>query len=226
MILRLIKKLVHKLDFAKKSTENFIIQKARREIKSGTKIIDIGAGRNKYKKYFNDCDFKTQDFQQYGEIDYVSDIISIPVSDQSFDVIICTEVLEHVIRPDLGIAEMSRVLKPGGVAYITTPFRTGIHCLPHYHSGFSEFWYKYYLEKYGFTDIEIIAKKGFFAFYGQETFRSVIMIIKSPYFFLYPFALIGFLLVPVFYWLDKLNLDKYNQSFKTTMGYLVKARKI
>jgi len=222
----MIKKLIHKLDFAKKSTESFIIKKARTEIKPGSRILDIGAGSNKYKKHFSDCEFKTQDFKQYGEIDYVSDIVKIPVPDQSFDVVICTEVLEHVIRPDLGMAEISRVLKPGGTAYITTPFRAGIHCLPHYHSGLSEFWYQHYLEKYGFSEIEIKAKKGFFAFYGQETLRSAIMIVKSPYFFLYPFALIGLLLVPIFYWLDKLNLDRYTQSYKTTMGYLVKAKKI
>lgn len=219
------KNIIHKLDFAKKSTEDFIIQKARKEIKSGSRILDIGAGSNKYKKYFQDCEFKTQDFKQYGEIDYVSDITKIPVPDQSFDIVICTEVLEHVIRPDLGLAEISRVLKTGGTAYITTPFRAGIHCLPHYHSGFSEFWYKHYLEKNDFSDIEIKTKKGFFAFYGQETLRSVIIIVKSPYFFLYPFALIGLVLVPVFYWLDKLNLDKHDKSFITTMGYLVKAIK-
>jgi len=221
----MIEKIFHKLDYSKKATESFIIKEARSEIRPGSRILDIGAGEVKYKKYFSDCDFKTQDFKQYGKIDYVSDITEIPIPDQSFDIIISTEVLEHVLRPDLGIAEMSRILKPGGTLYITIPFRAGIHHLPHYHSGLSEFWHRYYLESYGFEKIEIKEKGGFFAFYGQEKLRSAIMVFKSPYFFLYPFALIGLVLVPLFYWLDKLNIDKYNRSYKSTMGYLIKARK-
>jgi len=222
----MIKKIFHRLDLAKRLTEAFIINKARSEISSGSKILDIGAGDVKYKKYFNDCEFKTQDYKQFGEIDYVSDITKIPVADESFDVIISTEVLEHVIRPDLGISEMSRILKSGGSLYITTPFRAGAHHLPFYNSGLSESWYKAYFKKYGFIDVEIISKGGFFAFYGQETLRSVIMIIKSPYIFLYPFTVIGLLLVPAFYWLDKLSLDRYTPTYKSTMGYLIKARKI
>ena len=223
---KIFRKLNHILNFSQKSTEDFIIKTAKEEIRPGSKILDIGAGSIKYKKYFNNCEFKTQDFKQYGGIDYVSDITKIPVPDQSFDVIICTEVLEHVIRPDLGIAEISRILKPGGIAYITTPFQSGVHHLPHYHSGFSEFWYKHYLEKYRFSDVEIKAKKGFFVFYGQETLRGSILILKSKKWWLYPLAIIGILFVPLFFWLDRFNFDKYGDSYKATIGYLVKAKKI
>jgi len=43
----------------------------------------------------------------------VSDISMIPVDDNSYDKVICTEVLEHVINPNDAIGEMFRILKPG-----------------------------------------------------------------------------------------------------------------
>ena len=38
-----------------------------------------------------------------------------------FDIVICTEVLEHLVDPNIAISEMYRVLKQGGCAIITTP---------------------------------------------------------------------------------------------------------
>lgn len=50
------------------------------------------------------------------------DITSIPFKDQSFDVIICNHVLEHVTDDTLALSELFRVLKPGGIAVLQTPF--------------------------------------------------------------------------------------------------------
>ena len=49
------------------------------------------------------------------------------IPDNSFDLIICTEVLEHVANPFAAVAEINRMLKPTGHAYITTPFNFRIH---------------------------------------------------------------------------------------------------
>ena len=225
------RKLNYILKFSQKATENFIIKTAREEIKSGSKILDAGAGSNKYKKFFQDCVYKTQDFKQYGEIDYISDIVDIPVESNNFDVIICTEVLEHLPRPDLAIKEFSRILKSGGKLYITAPLLSGIHQAPHYfYGGFSKFWYFKYLNQYGFKEINIKPKKGFFAFYSQETLRALLYIIKSKkwrYKIFIPLAILLILiLLPFFFYLDKQNLDKNSPSYKITMGYLVKAKKV
>lgn len=43
-----------------------------------------------------------------------------------FDIVICTEVLEHLPGPKVAISEMYRVLKKGGCAIITTPNGTNV----------------------------------------------------------------------------------------------------
>eukprot|EP00439_Symbiodinium_sp_Y106_P065633 s33_g10.t1 len=56
--------------------------------------------------------------QGYGQIDVVSDIGSIPLPDESFDLVICTDVLEHVLNPKRAMHEMGRLLKPGGMVLL------------------------------------------------------------------------------------------------------------
>jgi SAM-dependent methyltransferase len=45
----------------------------------------------------------------------------LPFADATFDVIFCTEVLEHVPDPHLAVREIARVLVPGGKVFITVP---------------------------------------------------------------------------------------------------------
>lgn len=45
----------------------------------------------------------------------------LPNPDSSFDTVIASQVLEHIIRRDLFAAEVARVLKPGGQAFIFVP---------------------------------------------------------------------------------------------------------
>jgi SAM-dependent methyltransferase len=227
-ILKRFTRLDYIINYSQRATEDFIVKTARKEIKSGSIILDAGAGVLKYKKYFQDCIYKTQDFKQYGQIDYVSDIIDIPVEDKSFDVIICTEVLEHIPRPDLAIKEFSRILRPEGKLYLTSPFLAGIHRAPdNYYSGFSEYWYKKYLKGYGFEILEIREKKGAMAFYAQETLRVLLYVIKSKkwrYKIFTPIAgLLILILVPFYHFLDRSSLKE--SSYKITVGYLIKAKK-
>lgn len=51
----------------------------------------------------------------------VADGARLPFAEGSFGSLVCTEVLEHVDDPRLVFAEMARVLRPGAVAYVTTP---------------------------------------------------------------------------------------------------------
>lgn len=53
-------------------------------------------------------------------VDDVAPAESLPYEDESFDVVICTQVLEHVDDPPKVLSEIERVLAPGGVAFLST----------------------------------------------------------------------------------------------------------
>jgi SAM-dependent methyltransferase len=63
-------------------------------------------------------------YTTFGErdADRIGDITAMDLPSASVDTIICTEVLEHVAQPWVAIAEMHRVLRPGGRLFVTSPF--------------------------------------------------------------------------------------------------------
>jgi SAM-dependent methyltransferase len=60
-------------------------------------------------------------------VDYVCDAHDIPFPDASFDVVVASSVLEHVCDPQRCVAEMVRILKPGGFVLANTPFLQPVH---------------------------------------------------------------------------------------------------
>lgn len=66
-----------------------------------------------------------------GSADVVADICRLPFADGVVDTVLCTEGLEHVPQPGAVMAEMRRVLAPGGIVVLTTPMTWGLHAEPH-----------------------------------------------------------------------------------------------
>ncbi len=58
------------------------------------------------------------------------DFHNLPYADNSFDVIVSDQVLEHLANPAIALAEAHRVLKPGGIAIHTTCFMNYYHPAP------------------------------------------------------------------------------------------------
>jgi SAM-dependent methyltransferase len=56
----------------------------------------------------------------------LGDIESMPFEDGAFEGVLCTEVLEHVPNPDSAVAEIWRVLKPGGVFIGSVPAQSPV----------------------------------------------------------------------------------------------------
>lgn len=169
-------------DFNQRSRDRWVAEKAKTLI-SGTKILDIGAGTCPYKELFSHCEYKSHDFKryegtklggttEYGAIDYVSDILDIPVADGSFDAILCTEVFEHIPEPIKALYEISRILRPGGTLFITAPLGSGLHQEPfHFYGGFTPHFYKHFGDLSGLEVIETIPNGGFFKHLSQECSR-------------------------------------------------------
>lgn len=63
----------------------------------------------------------------------------LPLEDESFDTVLLTDVLEHMPYPDRLMAELTRILRPGGTAIIGVPFAYGIHEAPHDHHRYTRF---------------------------------------------------------------------------------------
>jgi SAM-dependent methyltransferase len=51
----------------------------------------------------------------------VADLTCLPFAESSFDRVIASEVLEHVVDDEAAIAEVARVLRPGGLAALSVP---------------------------------------------------------------------------------------------------------
>lgn len=167
------------------------LKKTISSLPAGLRILDAGAGQLNNRKYCGHLEYVSQDFCQYkgkdggapseglqdkswntSRIDLVSDITSIPSPDASFDVILCSEVLEHVPEPTHALNELSRLLKPGGVIILTAPFGSHVHMAPyHYCSGFSKYWYEYHLRNRGFEIRELTANGDWFSLLRQEITR-------------------------------------------------------
>ena len=80
------------------------------------------------KEFFKLANVLTLDIEPGA--DYCADICkdnSALIPDNCFDMVVCTEVLEHVANPFSAVQEIKRILKPYGRAYITTPFNFRIH---------------------------------------------------------------------------------------------------
>jgi SAM-dependent methyltransferase len=106
------------------------------------------------------------------KIDLVSDITEIPAPDASFDVILCSEVLEHVPEPTHALDEFTRLLKPGGVLILTAPFASNVHMAPyHFCSGFSKYWYEHHLPLRGFVIETLVANGDWYSVLRQEITR-------------------------------------------------------
>jgi SAM-dependent methyltransferase len=218
------------------------IKQAASSTKPGSRILDIGAGGCPYRSLFLHCDYMTHDFSAlspdqltqggYGQIDYVSDAKEIPAPSASFDVILCTEVLEHVPEPDRVVAEIGRLLRPGGVTYLSAPLGSGLHQEPyHFYGGFTPHWYKRTLRAAGFDEVTIESNGGSYMHFAQWSVwfarNSAFWRIPAPWYICLAFLPVRLLCVPMlgFLFLACHGLDRYDRVRQFTVGYHVAARK-
>lgn len=126
-------------------------------LEDSTTILDVGTSQRfakelrQYESWFNAKEYFAAGFNpdlSYGDYncDMHQDIERLSLENDSIDAIICLEVLEHVKNPTKAIAEMFRVLKPGGKILLTTPFLLAYHgktkdsLLDHSHGSYPDFW--------------------------------------------------------------------------------------
>ena len=110
-------------------------------------LLDVGCGEMPFRGMLpGGIRYTGIDVQQAGDFGMhdhdeikIFDGRSIPFPDEHFDVVLCTEVLEHAEDPEALIAEMRRVLRPGGALLATVPFAARVHYAPHDYHRFTRF---------------------------------------------------------------------------------------
>lgn len=102
------------------------IERMAQTLEPGARLLDAGAGDCRHARHFTQqqyeaCDFAQVEGKTYGQLTYTCDLTEIPVDAESYDAILCSQVLAHLPKPDAALAEMVRVLKPGGKLWLTAP---------------------------------------------------------------------------------------------------------
>ena len=175
------------------------------------RILDVGCGEKPYANLFAATEYIGIDIEQSGHdharsnIDVFYDGLNIPFEDNSFDSIVCFEVLEHVFEPNKIVQEMHRVLKPGGKVLLTTPFIWNEHEIPYDYGRYTYFGLNHLFAKNGFkvlnqkrivTGITLfIVLISLYVREGQEllkkifqsnkVWKAIIYLIFRPVFFLF-----------------------------------------
>jgi len=102
---------------------------------SGNRILDLGCAEGPYSYLFTegnesyglDCCPKRLLLSEDNAIDkgykalIIGEGISLPFANASFDIVVCTEVIEHVVEVRRLIGEIDRVLKKKGRLILSTP---------------------------------------------------------------------------------------------------------
>ncbi len=139
-------------------------------------VGDIGAEAIKYKPIIMTRASSYLSFSGVAgkNIDSVGDFLKLPFPENNFDTVISAEALEHTKSPKTVIAEMERVLRPGGFCIITVPFLLSYHGAPNDYFRFTQ---EGVISLFEDTDLEIVETGS----YGK-LFSVIFQIIQCGYF--------------------------------------------
>lgn len=121
--------------------------------KDAKKILDLGCGVKPYESLFPSVEkYVGFDVEPHPRVDVTGFNWDLPFEDNEFDALISTQVLEHTAKIRETVAEMRRIVKPGGLVYVSVPLTFPEHGIP----------YDFYrFTRYGlmevFKDFEIIS---------------------------------------------------------------------
>jgi len=134
----------------------------RRYVRGRT--LDVGAGKLAWRDLISQHStaYISGDLnREHADLDVLFDATKeYPFADAVFDTVFCCSVLEHVKEPWRALAEMWRILTPGGTLIISVPFVFYLHGQPHDYYRFTRYGVAYLAERAGFNTEKLVANGG------------------------------------------------------------------
>lgn len=118
----------------------------------GTHVLDVGV--------YNRRSYLGDGYVTFGEHeeDVTGDLLAMPFPSDVFDGVVLTEVLEHCVNPPGALSEVYRVLKPGGLLLVTSPFFWPTHGIDGQYKDYWRFTRQgWELLLHAFTDVSVTA---------------------------------------------------------------------
>lgn len=211
------------------------VEEAASRAAPGAWVLDAGAGEGRFRSVFGRCRYIAldagvgDDTWDYSGLDVQGRLERLPLADGAVDVVIHTQVLEHVARPEEVLFELSRVLRPGGALYLTAPQGWPEHQAPRDYFRFTRFALDRLLREAGFEVVEISPLGGYFHYLGHRlSYLPKILFHTAPTWrriLLFPLEL---LFMAVFCFVVPLAcfyLDRLDSRREFTLSYRAEARK-
>jgi len=135
-------------------------------------VLDVGCGDKPYRSVFVNAKsytgvdrpsvidgIRSNVSDRKIVLDVVGCAESLPFHNRTFDVVIATQLIEHLAHPDLFFEESSRVLRPGGLLIVTFPLFGPLHEEPYDYFRYTEYGVKVLCFDHG-LQVEKIEKMG------------------------------------------------------------------
>jgi SAM-dependent methyltransferase len=167
---------LHRVNSSREYLHEFARQAAS-SIPQGATVLDAGAGKSPYQSLFANAIYESADFCQvdqktYGDITYVCDLTHIPVPDNKYDLVLLTQVLEHVPEPRLVLQELHRILKPGGALWLSAPLFFEEHEVPFDFYRYTQYGLRHLINTTGYTVERITWLEGYYGTLSHQLLNA------------------------------------------------------
>jgi SAM-dependent methyltransferase len=126
------------------------------------RLLDAGCGNRPYLDWYRPlvAESVALDPDQASGADVVAPLERVPLPDEDFDTVLCTEVLEHVVDAEAAMGELARLVRRGGHVLASVPYLYPTHEAPQDMRRFTHHGLSDLFERHGFEVITLEAKGG------------------------------------------------------------------
>ncbi len=127
-----------------------------------SRALDLGCDKSPYGALLGARGYAVQtlDLDRDGGADYAGTAEQTGLPDASFDLVICTQVLEHCMNPWQAAREIRRILRPGGYLIASAPHVWFYHPHPTDHWRFTQEGLVHLCREAGLTPLTLLAQGG------------------------------------------------------------------